>query len=439
MSSPITVAPLVPRGANKAKKKRPGFRPIGKSTKVNNNQNNKNDSKPKPQTTVQNDSLLLQESPLKAQDHEQIEKSTDEETQEGQGTDRESPQEKSDTTAEPTPKVKSKATIKKRKQSTSISVGFRKKSLVTDSNLESTIGNKRQRPDTATEEQLSSPTSRPKARNKEVEDSHARDSNRNSTGLVVANVPGRTVASQDREILDRLIAEDPQGTRLNTFCSAFKGKKEPRQQRGTQAGNATTTRVRQNRNDGNANANANNARNFHNDALGRNAPDPSGNPVVKIVDGEIVLQESSMMVPGQRRTVEEVEEEFQDVVEEDAHLAIVGASYNSFVNRRGPQHWTLEETKRFFEALRQLGTDFCSMEHFFENRTRKQLKRKYQTELIRNPSLIEMALDPKKKAKVGAYHEVGHILEVEIIFFVFANLSTFILVNRRYVYIRCGS
>jgi transcription factor TFIIIB component B'' len=126
---------------------------------------------------------------------------------------------------------------------------------------------------------------------------------------------------------------------------------------------------------------------------------PAG-PQVKIVDGEIVLQESSMVVPNARKTVQEVEEEYQHVVEEEGHTAIVGASYNSFVARRKPQHWTVEETKLFYNTLRQLGTDFVSMEKFFENRTRKQLKKKYQAESIKNPHLIEMALDPRNKLQV---------------------------------------
>ena len=58
---------------------------------------------------------------------------------------------------------------------------------------------------------------------------------------------------------------------------------------------------------------------------------------------------------------------FGEVVHEDATPAIVGASYTSFVPRKGPQHWSLEETKRFYEALRQMGTDFCSMEAYFED------------------------------------------------------------------------
>ena len=126
---------------------------------------------------------------------------------------------------------------------------------------------------------------------------------------------------------------------------------------------------------------------------------PAG-PQVKIVDGEIVLQESSVMVPGARRTVQEVEEEYQHVVEEEGHTTIVGASYNSFVSRRKPQHWAVEETKLFYNALRQVGADFVTMEAFYRNRTRKQLKKKYQIEMVKNPRLIELALDPRNKLPV---------------------------------------
>ena len=113
-----------------------------------------------------------------------------------------------------------------------------------------------------------------------------------------------------------------------------------------------------------------------------------------------------------RRSVQEVEEEFQDnVVEEDAQLAIVQASYTSFLTKgdaatnggkRGSGVWSVEETKKFYIALRQLGTDFVSMEALFENkRTRRQLKNKYAKEIVRNPKLVEMALNPKHKAELG--------------------------------------
>jgi transcription factor TFIIIB component B'' len=131
---------------------------------------------------------------------------------------------------------------------------------------------------------------------------------------------------------------------------------------------------------------------------------PPAGPQVKIVDGEIVLQESSMMVPSARKTVQEVEEEYQQVVEEEGHTTIVGASYNSFVARRKPQHWAVEETKLFYHALRQVGADFVTMEAFYKNRTRKQLKKKYQTEQVKNPHLIELALDPRNKLPVESHN-----------------------------------
>jgi len=121
-------------------------------------------------------------------------------------------------------------------------------------------------------------------------------------------------------------------------------------------------------------------------------------PMVKVVNGEIVLQESSIEVTGGSS---KPDEEYP-VVEEEAQLAVVGASYNSFVNRRAPQHWTVEETQLFYEALRQVGTDFGTMEVYFgKKRTRKQLKRKYQMELTKCPQLVEAALDPTAKKEIG--------------------------------------
>lgn len=124
---------------------------------------------------------------------------------------------------------------------------------------------------------------------------------------------------------------------------------------------------------------------------------PAG-PLVKIVNGEIVLQESSVVV---NAATNKPEDEFP-VIEEEAQTAVVGASYNSFVNRRAPQHWTIEETELFYEALRQVGVDFSTMEAYFgKKRTRKHLKRKYQTELTKNPHLIDAALNPAVKKDIG--------------------------------------
>lgn len=126
---------------------------------------------------------------------------------------------------------------------------------------------------------------------------------------------------------------------------------------------------------------------------------PSG-PQVKVVNGEIVIQESSIMDPTTHKTVQEVEEEYEQVVEEEGQTGIIQTTYSSFTSRRKPQHWTVEETKKFYNCLRQVGTDFVSMEAFFVNRPRKSLKKKYQSELTRNQRLIELALDPRNKIEI---------------------------------------
>jgi transcription factor TFIIIB component B'' len=125
---------------------------------------------------------------------------------------------------------------------------------------------------------------------------------------------------------------------------------------------------------------------------------------VQVITGEIVLNESSLIVAGttlEGSALVADTDEFS-VVEEEAQLAVVGASYNSFVARRKPQHWTVDETKLFYEALRQVGTDFGTMESYFnKKRTRKQLKRKFQIETTKNPQLIDNALNVECMKEIG--------------------------------------
>jgi Myb DNA-binding like len=56
---------------------------------------------------------------------------------------------------------------------------------------------------------------------------------------------------------------------------------------------------------------------------------------------------------------------------------------------RRPQHWDANnDSKIFYDALRQVGADLNLMRSYFnDRRNRCQLKRKYQTELIKNSEL----------------------------------------------------
>jgi len=123
-------------------------------------------------------------------------------------------------------------------------------------------------------------------------------------------------------------------------------------------------------------------------------------PMVEINEaGEIIVKESSMVVNA-RKTAEEVDRELTAegggaIVEEDTD--VLTATYNSFVQRTKPQQWTVDETRLFYRALRQCGTDFAMMTSFFKKRTRKQIKSKYNTESRKNPKLIDLALRPNSK------------------------------------------
>ena len=417
-SPPLTVAPLVPRANTKTKKKKPGFRPVSKS-------NSKATSKSKPSDSQTKVAPSLGGKSRNERDGEDPERLHSQDAAAGESTQAQASHRptteplasaaspRSTTTAKP-------SATRKRKQSTTISVGLRKESNGIGNHGEASPASKRK----STQESSIVPV----ATTKDVvhDDKEATriitspSSTRTTTESTIVDVANSrsalaalpALSAYDREILDRLAAEDTGAARLSSFCSSFQRETtKPRRRKGkaanaTETGKSGNSSHRGNTQNQNPNtpSNSNNNNNTPaNHANARNAADASGTPAVQIVDGEIVLQESSLVVPGQRRTVQEVEEEFQDVVEEDAQLAIVGASYNSFVNRKGPQHWNAEDTKRFFEALRQLGTDFCSMEAFFENRNRKQLKNKYRAELIRNPALVELALHPKNKNKVGKF------------------------------------
>ena len=57
------------------------------------------------------------------------------------------------------------------------------------------------------------------------------------------------------------------------------------------------------------------------------------------------------------------------------------------------ERWSLEETRRFYDALRRFGTDFTMMLTAFPGRTKRQLKNKYKQESRTQSALVSLALD----------------------------------------------
>lgn len=128
-------------------------------------------------------------------------------------------------------------------------------------------------------------------------------------------------------------------------------------------------------------------------------------PQVEIVNGKIVLRESSLMVPVHGPVTHEDFEE----VEEGIHPT---AKYSSFTQHIHSRTWGIEETKQFYEALRQCGTDFSLMQAFFPHRTRKQLKLKFWREEKRHPQLIKTAITTNLPLDLAPFEvHLGTIME----------------------------
>ena len=196
---------------------------------------------------------------------------------------------------------------------------------------------------------------------------------------------------------------------IGSYCSSFKVK-QPKPSEETPTQTATNHQVPETSN--------NNRIIKNNDTLeSSGATFAASGPVVQIINGEIVVQESSLDYFENGNNNNQIEDSTENytIVEEDTQLAVVNAKYTSFLpesKQRKSNCWNTDDTIHFYHALRQVGLDFCTMELMFNNnnddeekstkpRTRKQLKRKYQMEMIRNPELVEKAMNPNAKIAIG--------------------------------------
>lgn len=214
------------------------------------------------------------------------------------------------------------------------------------------------------------------------------------------------------ELMPPVIPQNTSGKpSLKAFCSAFPKPKTAKRGRRKKSNN-----INNNAEAPAADAAANNNNNPPSSSTDPNPPAPpaapaaaSQQPTVQIVNGEIVLQENSVVFQGVGALQNPGNAADMTVVEEEAEMAVVGASYSSFATGKRAsraQHWSVAETHLFYEALRQVGVDFGCMETYFETaaaanaagdiriRHRRQLKNKYAAELKRNPQLVERALQP---------------------------------------------
>ncbi len=120
-------------------------------------------------------------------------------------------------------------------------------------------------------------------------------------------------------------------------------------------------------------------------------------PQFQIVDGQIVLDASSLQVDRHARAVEEAGN--MEVVEENEFTRRITSS--TYLRRkRKPQQWTDEETDEFYRLLRMFGTDFETISRMMPGKDRSNIIGKFRREDKMNPKLITAALTGPKTSAI---------------------------------------
>lgn len=126
-------------------------------------------------------------------------------------------------------------------------------------------------------------------------------------------------------------------------------------------------------------------------------------PVMRIVNGEIVLDAASLQVD-RHADADRNAGELEDVVENPLTRRINQSSYGK---RTKAESWDEETTDLFYRGLRMFGTDFMMISKLFPNRSRHQIKLKFNNEERRRPEKIRRTLlGPGETIDIETYSEM---------------------------------
>lgn len=133
------------------------------------------------------------------------------------------------------------------------------------------------------------------------------------------------------------------------------------------------------------------------------APKPQAGPVMRIVNGEIVLDTASLEVDRHADAARSAGD-LEEVVENQLTRKINQATYGK---RTKTEVWDEEMTDLFYRGLRMFGTDFMVISKLFPGRSRRQIKLKFNNEERRDPQRIkDTLLGPREVIDIMTYSEL---------------------------------
>ncbi|KAI2639910.1 hypothetical protein GGS26DRAFT_542267 [Hypomontagnella submonticulosa] len=118
----------------------------------------------------------------------------------------------------------------------------------------------------------------------------------------------------------------------------------------------------------------------------------------EVVDGQIIINQQSLVVD--RHAAHRDMSALETVEEDEFSNLTTSSSYRRESRRTGPNHWTDEETEKFYRLLKMFGTDFESISAMFPEKTRRAVKLKFNREENLRPKRINAAVMVRGEKKV---------------------------------------
>ncbi|KFA80185.1 hypothetical protein S40288_07313 [Stachybotrys chartarum IBT 40288] len=131
-------------------------------------------------------------------------------------------------------------------------------------------------------------------------------------------------------------------------------------------------------------------------------PAPTAGPQFRIVDGQIVVDQSSLVMDRHARAAAaQAGQDMETIEENDFTRLITSSSFMNTSKLRGPNIWTDEETELFYHGLRMFGTDFEMIARMFRGKQRRNVKLKYNREERHCPERIDAVFNGEKTTPIN--------------------------------------
>lgn len=134
------------------------------------------------------------------------------------------------------------------------------------------------------------------------------------------------------------------------------------------------------------------------DRVTSTAPLRAAGPQFQIVNGQIVVDQSSLVMD--RHARDAVDGPIEEVEENEFTHKVTSNSFRTGSKLRGPNHWSEDDTEKFYHALKRFGTDFEMIAQLFPGRQRRHIKMKFNREEKFSRGRIDAALVGPKRLKM---------------------------------------